>query len=516
MVKDGSSVRGSAGIPQGGVPAGSAIRFTGVSKAYPGVQALADVDLEVAIGEVHALVGENGAGKSTLLKIATGAHEPSSGTLTIFGEPVDFHGPNEARRLGIAAVYQELTVIPAMTAVANVFLGQTTSQNGFLAERRMRARYAELCEEFGVSIPATARAGLLSVADQQALEIMRGLESDAKIIVLDEPTASLAVHEREALYDIVGRLSSRGVAVIFISHDLDEVLNVAHTVTVLRDGRKVETRPAAQWTKPALVTAMLGKAASTQTPRTRQAGDVILRATGVRVPGHLEEVDLTVRAGEIVGIAGLVGSGRTELLRALAGMDSASSGTLEVDGRHVRWPHTPRAALRVGIALVPEDRKSQGLVLGMPVFDNINMSSFASVASGGLLRRQQELEAAGERAERVALKREVLARPVRTLSGGNQQKALIARWIDRGVRVLLVDEPTRGIDVGAKVEVFTLLDWLAAQGLGVIMVSSELEEVLGHSDRVLTLVGGRVVAEFPSAGLAVSDVLRVIFNVEET
>ena len=461
-------------------------------------------------------MGENGAGKSTLLKIATGAHEPSTGTLTIFGEPVDLHGPNEARRLGIAAVYQELTVIPAMTAVANVFLGQTISQSGFLEERRMRARYADLCKEFGVTIPAGARAGLLSVADQQALEIMRGLESDAKIIVLDEPTASLAVHEREALYGIVERLASRGVAVIFISHDLDEVLNVAHTVTVLRDGRKVETRPAREWTKSALVTAMLGKAASTQIPRTRQAGDVILQATGVRVPGHLEEVDLTVRAGEIVGIAGLVGSGRTELLRALAGMDPASSGMLEVDGRHVRWPHTPRAALRVGIALVPEDRKSHGLVLAMPVFDNVNMSSFASVARGGLLRRHEELEAAGRRVERVALKREVLARPVRTLSGGNQQKALIARWIDRGVRVLLVDEPTRGIDVGAKVEVFTLLDWLAAQGLGVIMVSSELEEVLGHSDRVLTLVGGRVVADFPSAGLAVSDVLRVIFNVEET
>jgi ABC-type sugar transport system ATPase subunit len=503
-------------LQSSGRAASPAIRFVRVSKVYPGVRALEGVDLEVHARKVHALVGENGAGKSTLLKILAGAHAPSSGHLEIFGERLEFHGPKDARRLGIAAVYQELTVIPAMTAVANVFLGQPRSRNGFAAEREMRARYAELCEELGVNIPAVARAGLLSVADQQALEIMRGLESDARIMVLDEPTASLAVHEREALYKIVGRLSARGVAVIFISHDLDEVLRLAQTVTVLRDGHKVATRAASDWTKAALVNAMLGRAAAVHVPRTREASDEILRATGVRVPGHLEEVDLTIRAGEIVGIAGLVGSGRTELLRALAGMDPTSSGVLVVRGKSVSWPHAPRSALRVGIALVPEDRKSQGLVLGMTVFDNINMPSFSSVASRSILRRRRELEAAEARAERVALKREVLRRPVRTLSGGNQQKVLIARWIERGIRILLVDEPTRGIDVGAKVEVFTLLDWLAAQGLGIVMVSSELEEVVAHSDRVLVLAGGRLVAEFPAERLAVSDVLRTIFKVEST
>ena len=513
-MKHGSPDRQAAAPPSSGGAAAPAIRFVGVSKAYPGVHALEEFDLEVGVGEVHALVGENGAGKSTLLKILSGAHVPSSGHLELFGERLEFHGPKDARRLGIAAVYQELTIVPAMTAVANVFLGQTRSRNGFAAEREMRARYADLCEELGVYIPAGARAGLLSVADQQALEIMRGLESDARIMALDEPTASLAVHERESLYKIVERLSARGVAVIFISHDLDEVLRLAHNVTVLRDGRKVATQATSEWTKAALVNAMLGRAASMHVQRTREAGDEILRATGVRVPGHLEEVELTVRAGEIVGIAGLVGSGRTELLRALAGMDPTSSGTLVVRGNSVRWPHAPRSALSVGIALVPEDRKSQGLVLGMPVFDNINMASFSSVASRSILRRRRELESAGARAERVALKREVIRRPVRTLSGGNQQKALIARWIDRGIRILLVDEPTRGIDVGAKFEVFTLLDWFAAQGLGVVMVSSELEEVVAHSDRVLALAGGRVVAEFPAEGLAVSDVLRTIFKVE--
>jgi ABC-type sugar transport system ATPase subunit len=241
-----------------------------------------------------------------------------------------------------------------------------------------------------------------------------------------------------------------------------------------------------------------------------------MRASGVHVPGHLEDLEIGVRGGEILGIAGLVGSGRSELLRALAGMDPASSGTLAVGGRPVRWPRDPRQALRAGIALVPEDRKAQGLVLGMPVFDNINIPAFASVSSHGVLRRGTELREAEERASRVALKRNVLGRPVRTLSGGNQQKALIARWIGRRLRVLLVDEPTRGIDVGAKVDVFTLLDQIAAEGLGVIMVSSELEEVVAHSDRVVAIAGGRAIAEFAAEGLDVSDVLRAIFRVEET
>lgn len=460
-------------------------------------------------------MGENGAGKSTLLKILTGAHVPSSGSVEVFGDEVEFGGPKDARRLGITAVYQELTIVPAESALANVFLGQMQSRRGLLDRRRMLARYTQLSTEFGVDIPAGARAGSLSVADQQLLEIMRGLQADARILVLDEPTASLAIHEREALYRLIEILTAREVAVIFISHDLDEVLRLADTVTVLRDGRKVETRSSAHWAKKTLVDAMLGRVASLQVPHLRQAGALVLRARDVRVPGFLDNVELDIRAGEIVGIAGLVGSGRTELLRALAGADPASSGTLEMSGAPLRWPQSVRAALRSGIALVPEDRKLQGLVLGMPVFDNINLPALDGGRVGPLLARPRELAAAAARAQRVALSREVLGRPVGTLSGGNQQKALIARWIDRGLRLLLVDEPTRGIDVGAKAEIYSLLDALASDGLAIVMVSSELEEVVERSDRVVTLAGGRVIGEFDAAGLTVDDLLKAIFRVEE-
>ena len=491
------------------------MRLVGVSKAYPSVQALSDIDFDLAVGEVHALVGENGAGKSTLLKILTGAHAPSEGTVEVFGEEIVFAGPRQAQHLGIAAVYQELTVIPVLTAAANVFLGRTKSRFGFLSEGAMRERFRSLCSEFGVTIAPNALAGDLSVADQQVLEIMRALESAARIVVFDEPTATLAPHEREALYSIIRRLSERGVAMIYISHDLDEVLQLADRVTVLRDGRKVESRTAGDWTKHALVNAMLGRTASMNVPKTREKTAEILQATDVHVPGFLDGVDLTVHSGEIVGIAGLVGSGRSELLRALAGLDPASTGKLRIDGRDVRWPRSPRHALTAGIALAPEDRKTQGIVPQLSVADNINLPSLSSGAHFGFLRRGKVLHAAGTRADRVALNRAVLDRPVSTLSGGNQQKALVARWIERGVRVLLVDEPTRGIDVGAKVEVFTLLDALAANGLGVVMVSSELEEVIDHSDRVVAIARGNVVAEFGSRGLEVKDVLSALFNVEE-
>jgi ABC-type sugar transport system ATPase subunit len=491
------------------------MRLIGVSKSYPGVEALTEIDFDVRVGEVHALVGENGAGKSTLLKILTGAHPPSGGDIEVFGERVDFNGPRDAQRLGIAAVYQELTVIPVLTATANVFLGQARARFGFLSEGAMRTRFESLCSEFGVSIAPNALAGDLSVADQQVLEIMRALESAVRIVVFDEPTATLAPHEREALYSIIRRLSDRGVATIYISHDLDEVLRLADRVTVLRDGRKVEARESGAWTKQALVNAMLGRTASMHVPQTREKTVDVLHATGVNVPGFFDGVDLTVGAGEIVGIAGLVGSGRSELLRALAGLDPASSGSIRIDGREARWPHSPRQALRIGIALAPEDRKTQGLVPQLSVADNINLPSLTSGAHLGFLLRAKVLESAGVRAERVALSRAVLERPVRTLSGGNQQKALVARWIGRGMRVLLVDEPTRGIDVGAKVEVFTLLDALAAGGVGIVMVSSELEEVIDHSDRVVAIARGRVVAEFGSRGLEVKDVLAALFNVEE-
>jgi ABC-type sugar transport system ATPase subunit len=481
-----------------------------MSKTYPGVIALQGIDLDIAAGEIHGLVGENGAGKSTLLKILTGAHGPTSGIMEVFGEEVSFDTPLAARKCGITAVYQELTVIPAMTAAANVFLGQERRRGPVQDRGAEGRRFHELSSLMGVQIDPDTRADELSIADQQTLEIMRGIESAARVLVLDEPTASLTLHEREALYGVMRNLSAHGVTLVLISHDLDEVVALSDTITVLRDGRLVASRPTAQWTKASLIAAMLGEELSMKVSHRRKAGDEVLRAEGVQVPGILTDVSLSVRQGEILGLAGLVGSGRTELFRALAGLDPLASGALWVDGRRVRWPRSPQAARKLGIALAPEDRKSQGLVLGLPVYDNLNLTTLRVVASGGILVRSQETRRARGLADRVRLRPPDVRRLVRELSGGNQQKVVIGKWLDCSMRVLLVDEPTRGIDVGAKVEIFSLLDELASKGVAVVMVSSELEEVVENSDRVLALAGGGIIHEFDQPGLTQNEVMSIL------
>jgi ABC-type sugar transport system ATPase subunit len=491
-----------------------AVSFRGITKLYPGVTALQDVSFTVATGEVHALVGENGAGKSTLLKVLTGAHDATEGTIELFGEEVSLDSPKAARARGIAAVYQELTLIPALPAIANVFLGQPLRIGPLEDRGAMLTRYAELARRMGVSIPPGARADTLSVAEQQALEIMRAIQADARILALDEPTASLAVHEREALYRNIRALADRGVTVVFVSHDLGEVLSLSDTVTVFRDGRRVDTRPAASWTRRSLVEAMFGERVVTHVDRKRLPGQEVLRCSGLDMPGVLDGVELTLRRGELLGVAGLVGAGRTELLRSLAGLERAASGELWIDGKSVDWPRTPRQALALGIGLAPEDRKTQGLVLGMTVHANINMTRLSAVSTAGYLRPAQERRRAGGLARRMRLAESTLGRPARTLSGGNQQKAVLAKWLDRGLSVLLVDEPTRGIDLAAKAEVFSLLDALAAEGLGVIMVSSELEELVDHCDRVVVLARGRSVAELGAGELDEGAILRTIFEVE--
>jgi ABC-type sugar transport system ATPase subunit len=500
-----SSVAATAAAP--GV---AAISLRKISKTFPGAIALDGIDLDINAGEIHGLVGENGAGKSTLLKILTGAHGPTLGTMEVFGEEVFFEKPLAARKAGITAVYQELTVIPAMSAAANVFLGQERRHGPVQDRRAERRRFRELSDLLGVRIDPNARADTLSIADQQSLEIMRGIESAARVLVLDEPTASLTLHEREALYGVMRNLASHGVTLVLISHDLDEVVALTDTITVLRDGRLVASRPTAEWTKAKLIAAMLGEELSMKVSHRRKAGEEVLRAEGVFVPGILTDVSFSVRQGEILGFAGLVGSGRTELFRALAGLDPQASGSIWIDGRQVRWPRSPQAARRLGIALAPEDRKSQGLVLGLPVYDNLNLTTLGRVASGGILMRSREMRRAQQLADRVRLRPPDVRRPARELSGGNQQKIVIGKWLDCAMRVLLVDEPTRGIDVGAKVEIFSLLDELASKGVAVVMVSSELEEVVENSDRVLALAGGRVIHEFDQPGLTQNEVMSIL------
>jgi len=496
------------------------MRLTGIEKTYPGVRALRGIDLEVFSGEVHALVGENGAGKSTLLKIACGALTPSAGRIELEDRTVTFDHPSAARAAGIVAVYQELTIIPALSAMANVFLGREKRQFGFLRREAMLGEFRSLQKQLDVKIDPDRRAGSLSIADQQSLEIMRGLVAETKILILDEPTASIGPSEREALYAIVDRLRARGVAILFISHDLDEILNLADRITVLRDGGSVGSKPRSEWTKASMVDAMLGESLES-TLRTHSKGASVsgkdyLRATDVSVPGKVQGVSLGVKRGEVLGIAGLVGSGRTELLRALVGMEPKSTGTLVLDGREVPWPRFPRAARDLGIALCPEDRKRQGLVLSLPSYANVTLTNPWKGSYLGILSPRGEMARARPATDRLALQGGALRRRAKTLSGGNQQKLVLAKWLEAGVNVLLVDEPTRGVDVGAKVELYAVLESMAQSGVAIILVSSELEEVVANSDRVLVLSRGQLIGEIPGRTSTKEDVIKMIFAAEMT
>jgi ABC-type sugar transport system ATPase subunit len=439
----------------------------------------------------------------------------------------------------VVAIYQELTIVPALSAEANVFLGQTLSRAGFLAERDMRTRYEELCDQVGVrAVSPRTHAGSLSVADQQQLEILRAVVSEARIILFDEPTASLAVSEREALYRLIKGLRESGVTIMFVSHNLDEVLELSDVVTVFRDGELTASERRTQFTKPSLVRAMIGQkgddrlihemleehekataqAAATEARTARLAQSVdrppLLAASGVTVPDAIQDLEIEVRAGELLGIGGLVGSGRTSLLRALAGLEPKSTGRLFIDGREVPWPRTVRRALSYGIALVPEDRKSQGLVPSMSSVDNIALSDFGEAARWGFLSNHSVEQATAGIAASFGFQQNRLHHAAWQLSGGNQQKLLLARWKHRTPRVLLADEPTRGIDVGAKAEILKSLEAMAERGLGLVMVSSELEEVAVVSDRVIVLSEGRMAGVLDrSAGeITTHDILHLAFQ----
>ena len=490
----------------------------GIVKLYPGVNALKGVDLKVFKSEVHALVGENGAGKSTLLKIACGAIARTAGEVELEGQKVEFEHPSVARAAGVVAVYQELTIIPALSAMANVFLGREQRKWGFLRRNAMLEEYDRLQQQLEVDINPDQPAGLLSIADQQSLEIMRGLAADAKILILDEPTASIGLHEREALYSIVRKLRSRGVAILLISHDLDEVLDLSHHITVLRDGQKAGSRPREQWTKQSLVDAMLGDRRGSailiqhKPPPLQQ--EKLLQVSDIYIPGKVQGVSFSVGRGEIVGIAGLVGSRRTELLRAIVGMEPGSSGKLRINGKDAAWPTGPRAARKLGMALAPEDRKHQGLVLSLASYANVTLPNPWKASQAGLLSARREMARARPVTERLGLQKGALRREARTLSGGNQQKLVLAKWLGMKMDVLLVDEPTRGVDVGAKRELFTVLDDLAKSGVGVVLVSSELEEVMDNSDRVLVMSRGRVIGEVEGRKTSKDEVIQMIFAAE--
>jgi ABC-type sugar transport system ATPase subunit len=496
-----------------------ALRCVRVTKTYGSNTVVRSVDLSIQRGEIHALVGANGAGKSTVLGMLSGRVAPSGGHIEVFGQRLTAGIPRAAMRAGVRAVYQELTIIPRLSAAANVYLGEEESSAGLLSTRAMNRRFTELCEQFGVRIDAAAMAGELPVAQQQIIEIMRAVRGEASILLLDEPTASLSEAERLFLLGLLRELRASGVTVVLVSHNLDEVLSVSDTVTVMRNAEKVAAGPGSEWTTRSLVSAMVGDS-PLRIERDRQeiTGDYVLQAEGITLPGALSGIDLAVRKGEILGLAGLVGSGRSSVLRSLAGAEPQASGTLRINGRPVRWPRSVRKAiLRHRIALLPEDRKTQGLILGMSVPDNVTITDLASVSTAGIVSSRRQLGVAKTILERLHINRAVGTYPVSTLSGGNQQKVAIAKWLLHKPQVLLADEPTRGIDVRAKVEVLSTLRELARDGVAVIIASSELEEVLDVSDRVIVLHEGRRIAEINmhTTSPTVQDVLNIAFGVSE-
>jgi ribose transport system ATP-binding protein len=483
-----------------------------VAKRFGGVQALDGVSLRIARGTVHALVGENGAGKSTLGRIVAGALAPDRGRVLLDGSTVSFRSPREALERGVAAIAQEPSIVPKLTVAENVFLGVEPRTAGTLRRRQLAAAYAELAERAGFDLPGDLPAGRLRTAEQQKVEILRALSRDARLIVMDEPSAALSAHEVESLHAIVRSLVAAGTTIVLVSHFLREVLSLADTVTVLRDGRVVRTSPAPKETEATLVEAMLGRPlTSTFPPKSPPAADApaLLTVRGLRAPG-VEEASFTLRAGEILGIAGLVGSGRTELARALFGADRIEAGSVELAGGKALG-RSPRRSLDAGLALIPESRKDDGLILGRSSVENVTLSRLESLSALGVVRGALTRRTAREMLERCDVRGARFSAPVRQLSGGNQQKVLFARTMLCGPRVLVADEPTRGVDVGAKLAIYELLAGLAADGLGVILISSEVEEVLGLAHRVLVMRRGSVAAELEGDAMTEHAVLAAAF-----
>ncbi|WP_041732254.1 sugar ABC transporter ATP-binding protein [Conexibacter woesei] len=480
-------------------PAGALLTATRLTKRYGATTALDGVGIELRAGEVHALVGENGAGKSTLGKLIAGLVRPDGGELSLDGRPVSFRGPGEAVAHGIVGIQQEIALVPQLTVMENVMLGRERRSRltGLVDRVRLRREFDAVVERSGFAVRGGDRVGGLRLAEQQKVEIMRALARDARVIVMDEPTSSLGQDDAEALQGVVRQLCAGGVAVVYVSHFLREVLAVSDRITVLRNGRLVRSEPAAALTAEELVRSMTGGEQPVHERRSRHAaaaGPPRLRLDGLTRAPDFEDVSLEVAAGEVVVLAGLVGAGRTEVARAVFGAERADCGTIELDGRAVSI-RSPRDAMRLGIALVPESRKTEGLVLDQSGLWNAALPVLAECTTAGLVRRRaatakaaSSLAAAGVRAERVRS-------PVRHLSGGNQQKVLFAKWLATAPRVLIADEPTRGVDIATKRAIQQLIVELAESGLAVLLISSELEEVLPIASRVVVMRRGRVVGE---------------------
>ena len=490
--------------------------MSGIVKEFPGVRALDGVELDVRAGEVHCLLGQNGAGKSTLIKVLAGAHQPDEGTIRWQGEEVSLTSPIAAMRRGIATIYQELDLVDGLSVAENIFLGHEHSAAGFTRRSHQNAEARRLLARLGhAEIPPTREVGRLSAAGKQIVSMARALSHDARLIVMDEPSAVLAHDEVGNLFRVIRDLTAAGVAVVYISHRLEEIRTVGDRVTVLKDGRTVATGlPARTTPTKDVVSLMTGRTieyAFPPRPQGAAAGEDLLRVEHLGLAGSFSDVSLSVRAGEIVGLAGLVGAGRSEVLETVYGARRRTSGTVHVAGKALP-PGNVAAAVRAGLGLAPEERKSQALLLGEPVVRNVSLATLTRFARLGWMNRRRELAEATSVTESLDVRPADPTRVARTLSGGNQQKVVLGRWLLGGCRLLLLDEPTRGVDVGARSEIYGLIRRLADSGVGVLLVSSEVPEVLGLSDRVLVMREGSVIHEAPAGDLDEHRVLDMIME----
>ncbi len=473
-----------------------ALRMRGIAKAFPGVQALAGVDFEVRAGEVHILLGENGAGKSTLMRILSGAQVSDAGVIEIDGTPTRLNSPRAARNARIAIIHQELALVPGMTVAENIYLGRAPTRFGMLDHGPMVRGATALLQQLGATIDPNEMVGALSIAQQQLVEIARALSLDAKILIMDEPTSALTERETARLFETIRGLTVRGVAIIYISHRLDEIFAIGDRITVLRDGRHIVTQPIDHADRRDLVRLMANRDVDELVPASsRTMGAPRLRIENLSHGSTLHDVTFSVRAGEIVGFAGLLGAGRTEIARAVFGLEPIDSGTIYVDDHEITI-RSPRDAIAAGIGFVTEDRKREGLVLSRSVRDNVALPILSRLARLGLVRHRHEHATAEGAVRDLRIRTPTVKQLARNLSGGNQQKIVLAKWLVTGARILFLDEPTRGIDVGSKQEIYQLVHDLASDGVAIVLMSSDLPEVLGLSDRVLVMREGRIAGEF--------------------
>jgi ribose transport system ATP-binding protein len=481
-----------------------------LSKRFPGVQALRDVDLQVGRGEVLAVIGENGAGKSTLMKILAGVQTPDAGQILIDGSPVRIANVQQATELGIALIHQELNLSDNLDVGANIYLGREPLKAGLIDRRRIAAQAEQFLDMVGLDCSPHTIVSHLSIGQQQMVEIAKALSADARILIMDEPTSSLSSREADRLFEVIAQLRDRGVSIVYISHRLGEVKEIASRVSVLRDGENAGELVKGEITHDNMVRMMVGRDIAQFYDRTpHEPGEPMLQVEGLRVPGRAQHsIDFSVRAGEIVGMAGLVGAGRTELLQVLFGVDRAEHGTIRIDGKLAKL-RSPLDAIRYGVSLVPEDRKQAGLILEMSVRENLSLASLRRDHRGGFLNRTAEQDITRDMIKRLAIKTPGAEQIVQYLSGGNQQKVVLGKWLAMRPRVLLMDEPTRGVDVGAKQEIYGMMERLAAEGVAILFVSSEMEEIINLSDRTLVMHEGRITGELSRDQLSEESIMQL-------